>query len=158
MSEYDNGAFKGMCSNQAWQFVLSKETKMTDMEDRMELYKTLYKKLLEVNIELLEKNKIPEATISAGGSTPIPQFEKKNFGSNDERGLGIEVGAAWIDRKDKNKLSCKDKETGAWSNIVISEMSKTSDGYEHNGFIFREIKERKNDKMPNYRVYKEEKE
>jgi len=71
-----------------------------------------------------------------------------------------EVGAAWSDKKFKDRLSVKDSETGKWEDVSVADLEKTDEGYRQKTskgiFIFRKIPEKKrvNNKMPMYRIYK----
>ena len=71
-----------------------------------------------------------------------------------------EVGAAWPDKKFKDRLSVKDSETGKWEDVSVADLEETDEGYRQKTsegiFIFRKIPEKKrvNNKMPMYRIYK----
>lgn len=148
MNDYNEGAFKGMCANQAFDLalIITKhygfgKSGIEDEDLVLRRYEKIFPKLLEVNKKLL----IDEVKVEA----------------KREDGLE-EVGVAWMDKKMKGKLNCKDKETGEWSNINLKDIEKKgSDGIYENElgqkFIFKEIpkEERKNEKMPLYRIYKE---
>jgi len=84
------------------------------------------------------------------------KFSEKARRENSE----IEVGAAWMSKESKNKLSVQYAKGGKWEDIKIEELEKTEKGFKQkigeDTFIFRRIseKERTNDKMPVYRIYK----
>lgn len=71
-----------------------------------------------------------------------------------------EIGAAWPDKKFSNRLSVKNSATGEWSDVMIADLEKTDEGFKQKTdegvLVFRKLsdKERKNDKMPLYRIYK----
>jgi len=71
-----------------------------------------------------------------------------------------EVGAAWPDKKFKDRLSVKDSGTGKWKDVNIADLEKTDEGYRQKTsegmFIFKRLleRERTNNKMPMYRIYK----
>ena len=72
----------------------------------------------------------------------------------------IEIGAAWFDKKSKEKLSVKYSKDGKWKNMNIEDLEKIKDGYRQKTgegiFIFRKIPDEKrmNYKMPAFRIYK----
>jgi len=72
----------------------------------------------------------------------------------------VEVGAAWLDKKSKDRLSVKDSRIGAWKEVNISDLKKIDAGYKQETdegiFIFKKLseKEKINSKMPVYRIYK----
>ena len=72
----------------------------------------------------------------------------------------IEVGAAWLDKKFKDRLSVKDSQTGKWENVNLKDLEKTNEGYKQKNnkgvFIFKKIPEdkRANHRMPIFRIYK----
>lgn len=72
----------------------------------------------------------------------------------------IEVGAAWPSKKFKDKLSVKDNETGKWSAVKMIDLEKVGEDYKRETsegvFKFKKLseKERKNNQMPMYRIYK----
>lgn len=74
--------------------------------------------------------------------------------------LEIEIGAAWLDRKVKDRLSIKNSETEKWEYVNINDLEKIKGGYKRKTnegvFIFKKIPEerRKNNKMPIFRLYK----
>ena len=84
---------------------------------------------------------------------------KKNY-LGIQKSSEIEVGAAWFDKKSKDKLNIKDSDTGKWSELSINDLEKIKGGYtkktEDGDFIFKKIPEnkRKNNKMPIFRIYK----
>ena len=71
-----------------------------------------------------------------------------------------EIGAAWFDKKSKEKLSVKYSKDGKWKNMDLGDLEKTKEGYkqktEDGIFIFRKIPDEKrmNYKMPSFRIYK----
>ena len=82
-----------------------------------------------------------------------PDLAKEGFSE-------IEVGAAWLGKKSKDRLSVKNSETGKWENVNIKDLEKIKEGYKQETsegiFIFKEIPEEKrtNYKMPIFRIYK----
>lgn len=90
----------------------------------------------------------------------------KKIGLNNKQNLkkdgfpGIEVGAAWSDKKFKDRLSVKDSKTGKWENVSLKDLEKINGGYRQKTnegvFIFKKIPEdkRANHKMPIFRIYK----
>jgi len=88
------------------------------------------------------------------------KLDKKSFGKIKRMNNETEVGAAWLDKKFKDKLSVKDSTTGKWRNVRIVDLEKTGEGYRQKTsegvFIFRKLleRERTNNKMPIYRIYK----
>jgi len=90
----------------------------------------------------------------------IVQLNEKSFGSIKRETNEIEVGAAWPDKKFKDRLSVKDSATGKWEDVKIIDLEKTEQGYRQETpegvFIFRKLseKERANNKMLIYRIYK----
>ena len=83
--------------------------------------------------------------------------QKLNFEkSNNE----IEVGAAWISKESKDNLSVQYSKGGIFENVDISNLKKTDNGFKQiigkDIFIFKKLseKERTNNKMPVYRIYK----
>lgn len=72
----------------------------------------------------------------------------------------IEIGAAWPSKKFKDKLSVKDNETGKWSAVKMIDLEKVGEDYKRETsegvFKFKKLseKERKNNQMPMYRIYK----
>jgi len=74
--------------------------------------------------------------------------------------LGIEVGAAWLGKVFKDRLSVKYSKTGNWEEVKIGDLEKTKEGYKQKTsegiFIFKRIPEEKraNNKMPIFRIYK----
>ena len=87
-------------------------------------------------------------------------FEKRGYLRYSNKGKEIEVGAAWQDKKFKNRLSVKDSGTGKWKDVNIADLEKTPEGYEQKTdegtFVFRILSERErtSNKMPMYRIYK----
>ena len=85
---------------------------------------------------------------------------KENLDGNEFKGL--EIGAAWFSKKSKDKLSVQYSKNGNWEEINISNLEKISEGYRQNIdgeiFVFRRIpeEERRNNKMPVFRIYKME--
>ena len=73
---------------------------------------------------------------------------------------GIEVGAAWLGKTFKDRLSVKYSKTGNWEEVKIEDLEKTKEGYRQKTsggiFIFKRIPEEKraNNKMPIFRIYK----
>jgi len=73
---------------------------------------------------------------------------------------GIEVGAAWLGKTFKDRLSVKYSKTGNWEEVKIEDLEKTKEGYKQKTsegiFIFKRIPEEKraNNKMPIFRIYK----
>jgi len=71
-----------------------------------------------------------------------------------------EIGGAWPSKKFEGKLSVRTSD-GKWSDVAISELKKTAEGYIQNvddgDLIYKRIPEgkRRNDRMPEFRVYRE---
>ena len=88
------------------------------------------------------------------------ELNKKSFGNIKRKTNGIEVGAAWPDKKFKDRLSVKDSVTNEWSDVKMIDLEKIQEGYKQETsegvFIFRKLSERErtNNKMPFYRIYK----
>lgn len=89
-----------------------------------------------------------------------PVFEKVGYSRYLTKGKEVEVGAAWLDKKFKDRLSVKDSETGKWKDVDIADLEKTNEGYRQKTaegtFVFRILSERErtSNKMPMYRIYK----
>jgi len=105
----------------------------------------------KVGGELMEKAlAIVSKKIGLGNKQKL---EKEEF-------LGIEVGAAWPDKKIKNNLSMKNSKSGKWENVNLKDLEKIEEGYKQKTsegtFIFNKIPEEKrtNSKMPIFRIYK----
>jgi hypothetical protein len=105
--------------------------------------------------ELMEKasNILKKKTGIDLEDTPLPSLIDKK--------KEIEVGAAWLDKNIKTQLNIK-YSTGQWKEVNINDLEKTETGYQHKTkegiFIFKKLseKERKNDRMPLFRIYKVE--
>jgi len=86
-------------------------------------------------------------------------FNKKSNLEKKES-VEIEVGAAWPDKKFKDRFSVKNSTTGKWENAYIADLEKINGGYKQKTkegiFLFKKIPEekRKNNKMPMFRIYK----
>lgn len=78
---------------------------------------------------------------------------------NNLEGSEIEVGAAWYSKESPGKLSVQYSKGGKFSEIEIKELEKQKfrQTFGDETFIFRRIplEERKNNKMPVFRIYKE---
>ena len=88
------------------------------------------------------------------------ELNKKSFDRIKRKINEIEVGAAWPDKKFKDKLNVKDSATNQWSDVRMIDLEKIPGGYKQETsegvFIFRKLSERQrtNNKMPFYRIYK----
>ena len=95
-----------------------------------------------------------------GYNKPVtgPKEETKGM-MKDEPALE-EVGGAWPNKYKKDLLSVKDKKTGKYSNWKISDLEETEEGFRFEDdekiIIFKRIeeKDRVNDKMPHYGVFR----
>lgn len=74
---------------------------------------------------------------------------KNKIGDED-----VEVGAAWPHKKSANFLSVKMNDDVEYRDVRIADLEKTDDGYRDGDLIYKQVKKRKNDKMPIYRIYK----
>ena len=117
----------------------------------------------KVGAELMEKVSV---IVNKKIGTELNKSNKKSFdriksfdkikGKTNE----IEVGAAWPDKKFKDRLSVKDSVTNEWSDVKMIDLEKIQEGYKQETsegvFIFRKLseKERANNKMLIYRIYK----
>lgn len=83
----------------------------------------------------------------------------KKIGNKNQK--ETEVGAAWFSKDSLDKLSVQYSKGGVFREIEIKDLKKTEEGFTQivNGdkFVFRNIpeKNRKNNKMPVFRIYKE---
>jgi len=108
----------------------------------------------KVGIELMEK------ASAIVGKKMENESGKKSFDKVKRTNNETEVGAAWLDKKFKDRLSVKDSATGKWSDVKIIDLEKTDEDYRQETsegvFIFKKLleKERTNNKMPMYRIYK----
>jgi len=90
------------------------------------------------------------------------KMELNNNANFKEEVQEIEVGAAWISKDSKEKLSVQYSKGGSWVDIDVSSLEKTKEGYKQaineEVFIFKKIPEgkRRNNKMPVFRIYKGE--
>jgi len=88
-------------------------------------------------------------------------INKKIIESSEGNNLK-EVGAAWFSRDSEDKLSVQYLKDGKFEDVLIKDLEKTKDGFrqEINNeiFAFKRIpdEKRKNNKMPVFRVYKED--
>src|SRR3989344_1855629 len=104
------------------------------------------KELLKRALSIVDKDIKIESNIGR----PIQTSNKKE----------AEVGAAWLDKKSKDRLSVKDSRAGAWKEVNVSDLEKIDAGYKQETdegvFIFKKLseKEKINSKMPVYRIYK----
>jgi uncharacterized protein (DUF736 family) len=86
----------------------------------------------------------------------------KKINGNDKK--EIEVGAAWLSKDSKDKVSVQYSKGGIFKDVKIKDLEIIDGGFKQivNGesFVFRLIPEekRKNNKMPMFRIYKEAKE
>ena len=109
----------------------------------------------KVGTELMEK-----ALVIVNKKMATIELNEKSFDKVKRKNNEIEVGAAWLDKKFKDRLSVKDSATGKWSDVKIIDLEKTEQGYRQEtsegAFIFRKLleKQRTNNKMPMYRIYK----
>jgi len=108
----------------------------------------------KVGTELMEKaSAIVNKKIGA-------ELDKKSFDKIKRINHETEVGAAWPDKKSKDILNVKDTVTGKWDDVKIVDLEKIREGYRQETpegvFIFRKLSERErtNNKMPMYRIYK----
>jgi len=71
----------------------------------------------------------------------------------------VEVGAAWPHKKSSNFLSVQFSKGGNYEDIRISDLKETREGYEQESpegvLIYKKINEKRSNKMPLFRVYKE---
>ena len=85
---------------------------------------------------------------------------EKSFGKIKNKFDKAEVGAAWLSKEFKDKLSAQYSKQGEFKSIDIKDLEKIQEGYKQKTsegvFIFRKLseKERKSNKMPAYRIYK----
>ena len=125
-----------------------------------------YQASLTADLETEEEPEKVGAELMKKASAIINQkigvdLNKKSFGKVREKiSNEIEIGAAWPDKKFKDRLSVKDSATGQWKDVEIIDLEKTSEGYRQKTtegvFIFKKLSERErtNNKMPMYRIYK----
>jgi hypothetical protein len=111
----------------------------------------------KVGAELMEKaSAIVNKRIGAELNKK-PVSEKRGYSNKDKE---TEVGAAWLDKKFKDRLSVKDSGTGKWKDVNVADLEKTSEGYRQKTaegmFVFKKLSERErtSNKMPMYRIYK----
>ena len=112
----------------------------------------------KVGAELMEKaTVIVTRQMGARLHNGSRQVTKKTRQMNEK---GVEVGAAWPDKKFSDRLSVKYSNSNKWEDVKIAHLEKTSEGYKQKNiggvFIFKKIPDEKrtNDKMPVYRIYK----
>lgn len=114
----------------------------------------------KVGAELMEKASAIVNKRIGPGLDKKPVFEKRGYSRYSTNGKEIEVGAAWQDKKFKDRLSVKDSGTGKWKDVNVADLEKTPEGYEQKTpegtFVFRVLSERErtSNKMPMYRIYK----
>jgi len=83
-----------------------------------------------------------------------------NKNSEKKESSEIEVGAAWLDKKFKDRLSVKMLKQENWEDVKINDLEKTNEGYKQKTnegvLFFKKIPEgkRTNNKMPVFRIYK----
>jgi len=112
--------------------------------------------LMEKALDIVKK----KTGIDPETSKDTQDDAKPIINKKEDRNKGIEVGAAWPDKKSENILNVKDSRTGKWKSININELEKTDKGYKYKTnegiFILRKLQEeeRINDRMPQYRIYK----
>ena len=118
-------------------------------------------KFSQVNVVSIDKRKLIIETVWFEEKTD--NDTKQETKETKEKELVV-IGAAWPDKKfPDTKLSCKHNDSGSYKTVEISELEKTEDGYIYKAtqseekLILTEIpeEERKNPKMPKYRIYKE---
>ena len=149
----------GQTANMAWSLALQLlETDEVGKEGLIDYYEKFFPKLLEVNLRLLNGNHAytgPRviASVPAGSSYAT---EPKTYNKKTSDPKMQEIGAAWQDKKFKDKLSCKNTETGEWASIKLNEIKDEKYESSNGTWLFKKIENRPNEKMPLYRIYKED--
>jgi len=121
-----------------------------------------YQASLSAEIEVGENpEKVGQELMEKARNIVFEEMElNKGSKKRKDKNQEIEIGAAWFDKKSKDKLSIKMSKTNEWKNIKIVDLEKTDSGYKQNTsegvFVFRKIPEEKrtNPKMPMFRIYK----
>ena len=88
------------------------------------------------------------------------ELDKKSFGKIKKIRNETEVGAAWISKESKDKLSVQYSKNSKFEDVDVKDLEKTEQGYRQENsegiFNFKKLSERQrsNNKMPMYRIYK----
>jgi hypothetical protein len=119
-----------------------------------------YQASLTAEIELNENSEeVGEILMEKSLAIVNKKIFEKNTNLSDKN-KEIEVGAAWISKNSRDKLSVQYSKHSKFEDIDIKNLEKIEQGFEQkigeNIFVFKKISEnkRKNRKMPNYRIYK----
>ena len=150
---------KGQTANMAWNLSLQLlETDEVGKDGLIDYYEKFFPKLLEVNLKLLNGNHADTgprviANVPAGSNYTT---ESKAYNKKASDPKMQEIGAAWIDKRFKDKLSCKNTETGEWASVKLSELKDGKYESSNGTWLFKKIENRTNEKMPLYRIYKED--